>query len=68
MGGTAREMTSGELPAGVGESFAAKGGWDPRESGPAYAYYAVRPWWVQTWRTVEELRGRDLMREGVWLL
>lgn len=67
VGGTARMMTADELPAGVGDAFAAKGDWDPRKSGPAYVYYAVRPWWVQAWGTVVEMQDRDLMRDGVWL-
>jgi hypothetical protein len=67
MGGTARVLTRDELPAGVGEAFAAKGGWDPRKDGPAYVFYAVRPRWVQAWGTVAEMRNRDLMRDGVWL-
>ncbi|MCW2868733.1 MAG: pyridoxamine 5-phosphate oxidase [Streptomyces oryziradicis] len=67
VGGTARMMTADGLPAGVGDAFAAKGDWDPRKSGPAYVYYAVRPWWVQAWGTVVEIQDRDLMRDGVWL-
>jgi hypothetical protein len=67
MGGTARVLARDELPAGVGEAFAAKGGWDPRKDSPAYVFYAVRPRWVQAWGTVAEMRDRDLMRDGVWL-
>ncbi|WP_405730220.1 pyridoxamine 5'-phosphate oxidase family protein [Streptomyces sp. NBC_01537] len=67
--GTARVVRREDLPEGVGDAFAAKAeGWDPREDGPSYVYYAVRPEWMQAWGTVAEMRDRDLMRDGVWLL
>ncbi|MFB7290458.1 pyridoxamine 5'-phosphate oxidase family protein [Actinacidiphila glaucinigra] len=65
--GTARVVEFARLPHGVGDAFAAKAVWDPRGDGPSYAFYAVRPQWVQAWGTVTEMRDRDLMKEGVWL-
>jgi predicted pyridoxine 5'-phosphate oxidase superfamily flavin-nucleotide-binding protein len=66
--GTARVVRREELPEGVGDAFAAKAaGWDPREDGPSYMFYAVRPVWVQAWGTVSEMRDRDLMKDGAWL-
>lgn len=56
----------GEVPAGAVEAFAAKTGWDPRRDGTAYAFFRVRPRDVQAWREVRELRGRHVMRDGVW--
>ncbi|MFI8183655.1 pyridoxamine 5'-phosphate oxidase family protein [Actinacidiphila glaucinigra] len=65
--GTARVVEFARLPDGVGDAFAAKAAWDPRGDGPSYAFYAVRPQWVQAWGTATEMRDRDLMKEGVWL-
>ncbi len=65
--GTARVVRGEELPEGVGDAFAAKAEWDPREDGPGYVFFAVRPWWVQAWGTLSEMRDRDPMREGAWL-
>jgi hypothetical protein len=56
----------GDVPAGAVEAFAAKTGWDPRQDGTAYAFFRVRPRDVQAWREVRELRGRHVMRDGVW--
>ncbi|MGW3241755.1 pyridoxamine 5'-phosphate oxidase family protein [Streptomyces sp. NPDC001070] len=65
--GSARVVRCAELPEGVGEAFAEKAEWDPRGDGPSYAFYAIRPQWVQAWGTVSEMRDRDLMKDGAWL-
>lgn len=58
------------LPSAVstelGTAFAAKAGFDPRKSGDSYLYFKIRPQHVQAWREVNELKGRDLMIEGLW--
>lgn len=66
--GTARPLTREELPKRVGDSFAAKDGWDPRQDHPSYVFFAVTPHLVQAWGTVAEMTGRTLMREGRWLV
>jgi hypothetical protein len=55
-----------EIPQEVGDSFAAKTGFDPR-SLDGYVYFRVRPQRLQAWREENELKGRDLMRAGEWL-
>ncbi|MGX1267694.1 pyridoxamine 5'-phosphate oxidase family protein [Streptomyces phaeoluteigriseus] len=57
----------GEVPAGAVEAFTGRTGWDPRRDGAAYAFFRVRPREVQAWREERELRGRHVMREGVWV-
>ncbi|WP_433332146.1 pyridoxamine 5'-phosphate oxidase family protein [Spirillospora sp. CA-294931] len=57
-----------EVSPEFGEAFQAKAGFDPRESGDGYRYFRVRPQRVQAWREVNELKGRELMREGRWLV
>ncbi|WP_328687372.1 pyridoxamine 5'-phosphate oxidase family protein [Streptomyces caniferus] len=66
--GTARMLTREELPAGVGDAFAAKDGWDPREDHPSYVFFRVAPQVLQAWATVVEMAGRTLMRDGEWLV
>ncbi|MGE7385775.1 pyridoxamine 5'-phosphate oxidase family protein [Streptomyces sp. NPDC004126] len=64
--GTAEAVDLAGLPPGTGETFAAKTGFDPRDL-DAYQYFLVRPHRIQAWREANELRGRDLMRDGRWL-
>ncbi|MEU8803815.1 hypothetical protein [Spirillospora sp. NPDC048819] len=40
---------------------------DPRESTTPYHWFRITPRRVQAWREVNELAGRELMREGRWL-
>ncbi|MEJ2853192.1 MULTISPECIES: pyridoxamine 5'-phosphate oxidase family protein [unclassified Saccharothrix] len=56
-----------DLDAGVGDAFAARTGFDPRELDEPYQYFRIVPRRVQAWREANELRGRDLMRDGRWL-
>jgi nitroimidazol reductase NimA-like FMN-containing flavoprotein (pyridoxamine 5'-phosphate oxidase superfamily) len=55
-----------EPDAGEADAFATKAGFDPRES-RGYLYFRVAPRRIQAWREVDELAGRDLMRDGVWV-
>ncbi|MFE7116381.1 pyridoxamine 5'-phosphate oxidase family protein [Streptomyces sp. NPDC057654] len=66
--GAVRMLTRDELPAEVGDAFAAKDGWDPREDHPSYVWFRIVPESVQAWGTVSEMRGRTLMRDGEWLV
>jgi hypothetical protein len=66
--GTVEALTAGELPDGVGDAFAAKTGFDPRQLTTDYLYFRIRPQRVQAWREEDELVGRDLMRDGQWLV
>jgi hypothetical protein len=51
----------------TGDAFATKTGFDPRELDEPYQYFLIRPRRIQAWREANELRGRDLMRDGHWL-
>lgn len=63
---TATEHALDEVAQDRWEAYAERTGWDPRESGPGYAAYLLRPVRIQAWREVEEMAGRELMREGRW--
>ena len=64
--GDARPAADGELSKEVGDAFAEKAGFDPREL-RNYRYFRITPVRIQAWREENELHGRTLMREGVWL-
>ncbi|WP_405905100.1 pyridoxamine 5'-phosphate oxidase family protein [Streptomyces sp. NBC_00828] len=66
--GTVRTLEPVELPDGVGDAFAFKTGFDPRQLTTAYLYFSVTPQRVQAWREANEIAGRDLMRDGEWLV
>ncbi|SDL26089.1 Pyridoxamine 5'-phosphate oxidase [Nonomuraea maritima] len=66
--GELREVTpAAEIPAEIGDAFAAKTGFDPRRLRTSYPYFRIEPLQVQAWREVNELAGRDLMVDGTWL-
>lgn len=54
-----------DIPSAIGDAYAERTGWDPRRS-PGYAFFWIRPDKLQAWREVDELSGRDLMRDGRW--
>ncbi|MFF0572739.1 pyridoxamine 5'-phosphate oxidase family protein [Streptosporangium saharense] len=55
------------LPPERADRFAERTGFDPRESATPYRWFRVVPRRIQSWREVDELRERDLMRDGHWL-
>jgi hypothetical protein len=60
-------LAAGEVPDQVGDAFAAKAGFDPRRLA-GYRYFRIVPRRLQAWREANELEGRDLMRDGRWLV
>lgn len=56
-------------PAALVRAFAQQSGWDPSTQSDAarYALFDVRPRLLQAWREANEIVGRTLMRDGVWL-
>lgn len=65
--GTAEPVDIADLAPRTGDAFATRPGFDPRELDGPYQYFLIRPRHIQAWREANELRGRDLMREGRWL-
>lgn len=55
------------LATEAGDRFALRTGFDPRTLRAPYRWFRVRPLRIQAWREVDELPGRDLMRDGRWL-
>jgi hypothetical protein len=56
------------LPQERGDRFAAHTGFDPRALATPYRWFRVSPRRIQAWREVNELPGRELMRDGRWLV
>jgi hypothetical protein len=65
--GTAQSVTPEDLPEEDAEVFAGKTGFDPRQLSTRYLYFRILPQRVQAWREANELKGRELMREGRWI-
>ena len=51
----------------LGAAYAAQADWDPRGLA-GYVFLVLRPVRVQAWRESNEIPGRELMREGAWLV
>ncbi|POM25286.1 hypothetical protein BTM25_39300 [Actinomadura rubteroloni] len=66
--GTVETLDLDALPSGRADRFAARTGFDPRRPGTPYRWFRVTPHRVQAWREANELPGRDLMRDGRWLI
>ena len=56
------------LPREAGDRFAARTGFDPRAESSPYRWFRITPRRIQAWREVDELPGRELMRNGEWLV
>ncbi|MGA9160586.1 MAG: pyridoxamine 5'-phosphate oxidase family protein [Actinomycetota bacterium] len=65
---TAHPLATTELRHELADAFAAKAGFDPRKLGSPYLYVRIEPQRVQAWREENELEGRELMRDGRWLV
>jgi hypothetical protein len=66
--GIVTTLALADVPAATGDAFAAKTGFDPRRLATPYLFFRVAPRRIQAWREVDELAGRELMREGRWLV
>jgi hypothetical protein len=56
------------LPQQRGDRFAARAGFDPRALATPYRWFRISSRPIQAWREVHELPGRELMRDGRWLV
>jgi nitroimidazol reductase NimA-like FMN-containing flavoprotein (pyridoxamine 5'-phosphate oxidase superfamily) len=56
------------LPQERVDRFAAHSGFDQQALVPPYRWFRISPRRIQAWREVNELPGRELMRDGRWLV
>ena len=66
--GEVEVLELGALPAEQGDRFASRTGFDPRTLATPYRWFRVVPRRIQAWREADELTGRDIMRDGRWLV
>src|SRR5687768_7107122 len=66
--GTAHAVAAAEVPDEVGDAFATKTGFDPRELATDYTYFHITPHRLQAWREANEIKGRELMSGGQWIV
>ncbi|WP_256103355.1 pyridoxamine 5'-phosphate oxidase family protein [Streptomyces sp. ODS05-4] len=65
--GVAEAVEAADLARSSTDAFADKLGWDPRQL-PAWVYLRVTPRRIKAWRESNEIPGREVMRDGVWLV
>ena len=65
--GSVEMLGMDEVAVERADRFAARTGFDPRELADPYKWFLVTPLRIQAWREANELRGRELMRDGRWL-
>lgn len=63
-----RSVLAAEGEEGDMTTYVERTGWDPREEPNPHVMLLMRPTRVQVWRTVEELEGRVIMKDGIWLV
>jgi len=56
-----------EAGAEVADGYAEQADWDPRGAEGQYVYLLLEPRRILVWREVNEIPGRTVMRDGVWL-
>jgi len=66
--GTVEALDLDALPQEQRDRFAARTGFDPRAESSPYRWFRITPRRIQAWREVDELPGRELMRDGEWLV
>ncbi|MFD5074722.1 pyridoxamine 5'-phosphate oxidase family protein [Streptomyces sp. NPDC058371] len=66
--GDVETYSARDVSGAAAEAFLEKSGWDPRKDSASYAFFRVRPLAVQAWHGQHELRGRQLMRDGAWIV
>ena len=59
-------LPAGAVDRAVGDAYASHTGWDPRPDA-ANTWLVVTPTRIRSWREVNELPGRVVMRDGNWL-
>lgn len=66
--GTVETLTMAAVSRERADAFATHTGFDPRNLTTPYYWYRVTPRRVQAWREENELAGRELMRDGQWIV
>lgn len=62
-----RRIDVADAPVELADLYARQASWDPRRERDPFLFVLLRPTRVQAWREANELAGRTLMQDGVWL-
>jgi hypothetical protein len=62
----AEVMPCAEAPDPIARCYAARTGWDPRHQDAAHVYLVATPRTMQAWKSLAEINGRTIMRDGQW--
>jgi hypothetical protein len=60
-------VPTADIAPELGDAHAAAVGFDPRPYAEPHVYILLTPQRIQAWRSAAELRGRTILRDGVWL-
>lgn len=63
-----RTVDVAEAPSELADRYASQADWDPRLQKDPTVFFLLRIVRVQAWREANELAGRTLMRDGIWLV
>jgi hypothetical protein len=66
--GSVHALRTSEISDEVADAFAIKTGFDPRKLTTSYQYFRIHPVRLQAWREDNELKDRELMRGGRWII
>ena len=66
--GSVEVVPAATLEPAEGDRFARRTGFDPRHSSGSYLFFRVVPSRIQAWREENELRGREVMLAGRWVV
>jgi hypothetical protein len=74
--GTSRDVTiieaaaevvpCAEAPDPIARCYAARTGWDPQHEDVPHVYLVTTPRTMQAWKSLAEINGRTIMRDGQW--
>jgi hypothetical protein len=63
---TAEVIPCPDAPAPVASCYTARTGWDPRDEAVPHVFLITTPRVMRAWKSVAELTGRTIMRDGRW--
>lgn len=66
--GSVIPIAPADLPEELGNAFATKSCWDPRQESDDYLYFRIHPRQMQAWRESNEQTDRMIMRNGEWII
>ena len=63
---TAEVVPCAQAPGPIARCYAARTGWDPRHEDVPHVYLVATPRVMRAWKSLAEINGRTIMRDGQW--